>query len=582
MHDFTTEQMNFLESSGKVVLHACPGSGKTTVVAQKMINYLQHWNRPYQGIAVLSFTNVASDEIGRQAIEMLPSGYSINAPHFVGTLDSFIDNFVFLRFGYLLLDSPKRPIITSSDIVNSYRFWRKECYANCLSSISNFRWTSNGILTKNGGEITCAGNGRYEPPCVQFKKSLLKKGLFFQDEVAGLSCTLLEKYPEVAKCIASRFPVIILDEAQDTSQEQMKIVDLLCNAGLESIYIVGDPDQAIYEWRNANPESFLKKMCDVKWTQLGLSQNFRSSQLICNATYVFSSIYKDKTANKASGLCADYNKKPVLFLYDKNTPETSIIQRFKDECVACAITISPDKVAVVTRNSIHSGNCVDNLWKTPETELLAKASFEWMTGNGKKAYSFCEKAVFQLTIKDSKDIDISIEQEISHIMPYSQWKQVVIEILVGLPSANEQCGQWVTNSRAIIQEILTAHGMILLNGATITDAIKIKTRDTQNSDFKKIPIKEYFEKKSQTDYTYSSVHGVKGETFDALMLLIHGTRGKTLTPSFLTNGNTDTELMRIAYVAMTRPRKLLVVAMPKSTAQLETRFSKEKWDYVEV
>ena len=582
MHDFTTEQMNFLESSGKVVLHACPGSGKTTVVAQKMINYLQHWNRPYQGIAVLSFTNVASDEIGRQAIEMLPSGYSINAPHFVGTLDSFIDNFVFLRFGYLLLDSPKRPIITSSDIVNSYRFWRKECYANCLSSISNFRWTSNGILTKNGGEITCAGNGRYEPPCVQFKKSLLKKGLFFQDEVAGLSCTLLEKYPEVAKCIASRFPVIILDEAQDTSQEQMKIVDLLCNAGLESIYIVGDPDQAIYEWRNANPESFLKKMCDVKWTQLGLSQNFRSSQLICNATYVFSSIYKDKTANKASGLCADYNKKPVLFLYDKNTPETSIIQRFKDECVACAITISPDKVAVVTRNSIHSGNCVDNLWKTPETELLAKASFEWMTGNRKKAYSFCEKAVFQLTIKDSKDIDIFIEQEISHIMPYSQWKQVVIEILVGLPSANEQCGQWVTNSRAIIQEILTAHGMILLNGATITDVIKIKTRDTQNSDFKKIPIKEYFEKKSQTDYTYSSVHGVKGETFDALMLLIHGTRGNTLTPSFLVNGNTDTELMRIAYVAMTRPRKLLVIAMPKSRADLSTRFPKDKWEYIEL
>ena len=58
--------------------------------------------------------------------------------------------------------------------------------------------------------------------------------------------------------------------------------------------------------------------------------------------------------------------------------------------------------------------------------------------------------------------------------------------------------------------------------------------------------------------------------------------GDMLVTTFLTNGNTDTELMRIAYVAMTRPRKLLVVAMPKSTAQLETRFSKEKWDYVEV
>ena len=161
-------------------------------------------------------------------------------------------------------------------------------------------------------------------------------------------------------------------------------------------------------------------------------------------------------------------------------------------------------------------------------------------------------------------------------------KQKILEILIRLPSANEQCGQWVTNSRVIVHEMLTAHNMSLRNGATITDSIKIKTRDTQNPDFKRIPIKDYFEIRSQTEYTRSSVHGVKGETFDALMLLIHSTRGKTLTPSFLTNGNTDTELMRIAYVAMTRPRKLLVVAMPKSTAQLETRFSKEKWGYVEV
>lgn len=95
MFDFTTEQVEFLESSGKVVLHACPGSGKTTIVARKMVDYLQHWNRPHQGIAVLSFTNVASDEISHQATVMLPEGYCVDVPHFVGTLDSFIDNFIF-------------------------------------------------------------------------------------------------------------------------------------------------------------------------------------------------------------------------------------------------------------------------------------------------------------------------------------------------------------------------------------------------------------------------------------------------------------------------------------------------------
>ena len=582
MINFTTEQLCFLESSGKVVLHACPGSGKTTVVAQKMINYLQNWNRPHQGIAVLSFTNVASNEISRQATEILPKGFGVDVPHFVGTLDSFIDNYIFLRFGYLLLKSPKRPQITSNDIVNSYRYWKRECHSTCLSSIGDFRWTSDGKLTKNGNRIPCAGNGQYGPPCYQFKKMLLDKGLFFQDEIASLACILLEKYPGISKGIASRFSIIILYEAQDTSHEQMEILDYLCAAGLESIYIVGDPDQSIYEWRNANPESFLEKMRDSEWTQLALTKNFRSSQLICNAVHVFSDICKDKEANEASGLFADYNKKPVLFLYGKGTDESPIIERFKEECITCDISFSPDKVAVVTRGRIHSDNKVDNLWKTPETELLAKASYEWMSGNKNKAYSFCEKALFQLIIKDLNDIDVSIEQDISKILPYSQWKQFVIDLLTKLPPATEQCGQWVTNVKTIIQETLTTYNLNLLHGMAIADAIKLKTYDTKNRDFKQIPIKDYFETRTQTAFTYSSVHGVKGETYDALMLLIHGTRGNTLTPSFLANGNTDTELMRIAYVAMTRPRKLLAIAMPKSTAKLDIRFPKEKWDYIEI
>lgn len=351
---------------------------------------------------------------------------------------------------------------------------------------------------------------------------------------------------------------------------------------LKEMYIVGDPDQAIYEWRNANPESFLEKMHDSEWTQLVLSENFRSSQMICNATYIFSDTNKDKKANNASGPFATYNKKPVLFLYDRDTAEDLIIQRFKEECTACDISVSPDKVAIVTRSKIHSDDSIDNLWKTPETELLARASFEWMCDNRKKAYVFCERALFQMVVKDLKDIDVSIEWDVSQIIQYAKWKQVVIEILIRLPSADEECGQWVTNSRDIVHKILVSHNVAMRDGITMNDAIKIKTRDKKHPDFREIPIRCYFEIKSKAEYTYSSIHGVKGETFDALMLLIHGTVGNTLTPSFLANGKTTTELMRIAYVAMTRPRKLLVVAMPKNKAKLSNRFPPDKWDYVEL
>ena len=66
------------------------------------------------------------------------------------------------------------------------------------------------------------------------------------------------------------------------------------------------------------------------------------------------------------------------------------------------------------------------------------------------------------------------------------------------------------------------------------------------------------------------------------MLLVDKTKGNTLTPSFLAKGDTDKELMRIAYVAMTRPRRLLVVALPKSSADLSVRFPEDKWDYLEI
>lgn len=56
----------------------------------------------------------------------------------------------------------------------------------------------------------------------------------------------------MASAIVERFPIIIIDEVQDTSINQMAVFDLLSESGMKSIFLVGDPDQSIYEWRNAN------------------------------------------------------------------------------------------------------------------------------------------------------------------------------------------------------------------------------------------------------------------------------------------------------------------------------------------
>ena len=126
----TEEQKKFLTAEGKVVVKACPGSGKTYSVAHKLLSYIDNWKDYHSGVAVLSFTNVASNEIQEKAQTIHGSLGELGYPHFIGTVDSFIDEFIVLRYGHLDTVSNVRPRITITDTWKMpYGFWRKECHS---------------------------------------------------------------------------------------------------------------------------------------------------------------------------------------------------------------------------------------------------------------------------------------------------------------------------------------------------------------------------------------------------------------------------------------------------------------------
>lgn len=584
MYILTDEQQKFLNGEGNVVLSACPGSGKTYVVARKLLNCIQAWEYLHQGVAVLSFTNVASQEIEKQAKQLMYEGFKIDYPHFVGTIDSFINTFILLRFGYLMMkDSPKRPTIVVNNLcVFPFRFWRAECHRQgCIHNIQEFRWGIDGTLFRKKEKVTCTA-GPYGIPCNQYKRQLLKKGYVFQGEVAALSYLLLKKHPEIAMAIAARFPIIIIDEAQDTSVEQVAIFDLLSEAGVQSMFFVGDPDQSIYEWRSATPQCFLEKMDSTEWKPMTLTANFRSSQLICNATQAFAYTLNDKNPSTAKGKWAEFLQKPVLILYDENINEQVIIDQFLELCQTNNIPQTATSIAVVTRGRIHKNTNVVNLWKSQEIKILAQSAFEWYFGARRKAFELCEQALFSMTMKNLSDVETTITKEIENIMPYETWKSWVISILCNLPSPEKPVAVWIQEVKSILIAFLDEQGLPLRNGTNIDEVIKIKTRDQKIPGFKDIPMKDYFEVKTQSNITVSSVHGVKGETFDGILLLVRNKTGaNTLTPTFLTTGDLDSELMRITYVAMTRPRKLLVVAMPNiKKREKYSRFPEDKWEYI--
>lgn len=584
MSNLTNEQKAFLAAEGKVILCACPGSGKTYVVGKKLLKYLASWTYTHRGVAVLSFTNIASSEIMRQTAELSGgTNRTIGFPHYVGTLDSFIDSFIFLRFGYMMYsEDRKRPKIIHENF-GSIPYPRKECFsAGCVNNPDWFHWGENSLL-KNNQKISCSVSSK--KPCVSYKKSMLKAGFVTQREVPALALRLLKTYPQIADEIAYRFPVIIIDEAQDSSREQMEIFELLSKRNGTTVILVGDPDQAIYEWRDATPDCFTQRLSSSDWNPLYLTANFRSSQHICNATAMFSSVLSAAAPATAIGEFADYSQKPVLLHY---SDREMAISWFKAFCEKNSINPEGDSVAILTRSRIHDSSNISGLWQTTETEALALATYLWNCGSKKEAYLHCEKALFNIMFGPTAGLSFDdMRHTIELEMDYTVWKRTVLSLLGALPKHEETVSVWSQKTKDIIKKMVENKTITIRSSRDPESLIKTKTRvliaGKYSTEFLRQPLYKYFEKRTSKGAVMSSVHGVKGETFDATLLLVDSLTGKTITPAFLSKGDLDSELMRIAYVAMTRPRKILVVAVPKTKSKQSTnRFPNQLWDYAEA
>lgn len=243
------------------------------------------------------------------------------------------------------------------------------------------------------------------------------------------------------------------------------------------------------------------------------------------------------------------------------------------------IEILPKNVAVLTRGRIYSDTDVIGLWKTKEIELFAKAAYEWKCGSRKKAYQSALKASYSMIFNEDID-EYVMNQRIRKYTDEDTWKDYVIDVLIGMPDIEIEIGEWVKIFSAIFKTICTKYAYEISTDKNLKDTFKIKRSDKNTPNFKQIPLRKYFEKKTEYQYTRSSIHGVKGETYDAVLIYVKGNAGSTITPKLLMEGSLDQELMHLAYVAMTRPRRLLMLAMPE-TKRIDScgRFPEELWNY---
>jgi len=246
------QRRDVLLEPGSRDVQAAPGSGKTTLLAAKLQLMSEKWPHTNRGICVLSHTNVAGREIATR-LEATPTGARLlGYPHFLGTIHAFVNQYLALPF----LRSEGNPIDIIDNDVFAVRAisrlkakrklwgWVSHNENQGLQAIASLRYEgSNLSLGWEKGNLPSAGTAS-RTEAKQLKDSLAALGVFRHDDMFAYAECLLVRFPDFSTRISHRFPLVLIDEMQDTSWAQEELLSRLFDASVV-VQRFGDRNQRI-------------------------------------------------------------------------------------------------------------------------------------------------------------------------------------------------------------------------------------------------------------------------------------------------------------------------------------------------
>lgn len=266
--------------AGPLLILAGPGSGKTHVVTQRVVNLLRQGVADHQ-ILALTFTNKAADEMKQRLRALVPE-----ARVWVGTFHSFCAGL--LRRHASLVGLAEN--FSIYDVDDSRRLLSEavdEARVN-LSHVSLDRIAQEIGQAKNQlvlpGEYQARPGGTLGGLVEQiypvYQRRLLQANAVDFDDLLLHTGTLLRENPVLRSKLDARHRYILVDEYQDTNFAQYAIVRAL-SRDYPNLAVTGDPDQSIYGWRGANIENIFEFERDYPQVRVvKLEQNYRSTQRI--------------------------------------------------------------------------------------------------------------------------------------------------------------------------------------------------------------------------------------------------------------------------------------------------------------
>ncbi len=286
-HMNNMQQQAVFTTEGPLLILAGAGSGKTTVLVNR-ISYILRSGlcKPWQILAI-TFTNKAAGELKERICNAVPDGGAdIWAATFHSTCARILRRYGD-RIGYSShftvygTDDQKKLI---KDILKQLNIDEKILPAkSVLSEISKAKdkmQTPQDMLKEAEYDNRKASIAKaYD----LYQTRLKTADAMDFDDMLSNTVLLFEQCPEILEYYQNQFKYIMVDEYQDTNRVQYKFISMLAKK-YGNICVVGDDDQSIYKFRGATIENILSFENTFKGAKIiRLEQNYRSTQNILNA-----------------------------------------------------------------------------------------------------------------------------------------------------------------------------------------------------------------------------------------------------------------------------------------------------------
>ena len=553
------EQRKAVEEKGNFLLEAGPGSGKTRTVGLRLA-----WaavDGSGRRVAALSHTNVAVREIRQAAAQ---AGVPVGPPHLVTTLHTFLLRFVFFPFGHLVMGCASPPrVVDEATVPGRLGDWsvtlpRRRWDAKPRNAkLWEFEFRADGrIAYRPRAHARAPDLDMADPGTVAFledaarqKRSMARQGLASTGDAVYYAMRVLEERPDLAAAVASRFHEIIVDEVQDTSDVQLRCLELLWDTGrLRSLVLAGDFDQAIYGFAGADPE--LPRALAVK-ANLGvirLTTNFRSSPVICSTLPRFSS---SKRPCHPPEWLQDTGTAPELYFYDPGDRE-ELVERFL--CRLKELGILPEQARILTREraAAERFNGLQEVTCQPAVRRLGQVR-AGIDRHGLPTPEAVEDLERLLAAFAWEQDPYSLDRARRDALRRHAWR-----LALDLPALDLPLSDWVRQARAAFQAAL---GQL-----TGQPAIRPSDRIRKLREAGTRTAREVFGGAARPDRPLAQhIHTVKGESYDAVLVVAEPPRGgRDEARAWLgLDGGSRGEEPRVLYVALTRARRYLALALPE-------------------